>query len=470
MRKFLVYNILVVCLIVTSNLISQMPYCTTNANFADLLQQTAPLSYPSNNNYLIRISVHIVRKSNGNGGITNNELLNSLAYLKQAFEPYGICFSLSNVDEIWNDYVYFNSDLGQLKILKSTSNAIDIYIGDSTVWNQGQADNIPGKAFLIGGKLFGNKLANSYVIAHEMGHCLGLFHTFHGLCEPGCPELVNGSNCITCGDFVCDTPADPQQFQTVKTGANSCVWAGITCGISNVDANNQSYQPDPYNIMSYTIPECMQYFTNGQATRMKLYLTNSTLLQSVIIPNNYTKIMLSLTGTQNITYAALSKIIFKSVSANFFPGILTLKAGEEISIEDESTMEGEFVAEIDTFCSIINEINSARLFSPTVYTANNYTNTLLIFPNPSSHSINIFSDTNIQSITIKDLTGKILLQENFSAPSMQPPLMYPHFPTACIWWKYIQMFLLQQKKSLCRGEFRHKRAFFEFRIICSTDV
>jgi hypothetical protein len=55
---------------------------------------------------------------------------------------------------------------------------------------------------------------NTSVLSHEMGHCLGLYHTHHGtVTEEGdsfqCPELVNGSNSSTCGDYIADTPADP---------------------------------------------------------------------------------------------------------------------------------------------------------------------------------------------------------------------------------------------------------------------
>ena len=46
-------------------------------------------------------------------------------------------------------------------------------------------------------------------VAHEMGHCLGLYHTHNGTGDNnGTPELVNGSNSSTAGDYITDTPAD----------------------------------------------------------------------------------------------------------------------------------------------------------------------------------------------------------------------------------------------------------------------
>ncbi len=42
-------------------------------------------------------------------------------------------------------------------------------------------------------------------IAHEMGHYFGLLHTHE---TANGTELVNGTNCGTAGDLLCDTPAD----------------------------------------------------------------------------------------------------------------------------------------------------------------------------------------------------------------------------------------------------------------------
>lgn len=49
---------------------------------------------------------------------------------------------------------------------------------------------------------------NLSTTAHEMGHCLGLYHTFQGGDE-NVARSGNCANCTTTGDGLCDTEADP---------------------------------------------------------------------------------------------------------------------------------------------------------------------------------------------------------------------------------------------------------------------
>lgn len=78
-------------------------------------------------------------------------------------------------------------------------------------------------------------------LVHEVGHYLGLYHTFQGGCEGE-------------GDFVADTPA-----QARPTGA---------CSQRNVDSCPAPGQDDVPNFMNYTGDECMEHFTALQTERM----------------------------------------------------------------------------------------------------------------------------------------------------------------------------------------------------------
>ncbi len=86
---------------------------------------------------------------------------------------------------------------------------------------------------------------------HEVGHWLGLYHTF----QSGC-----GNNCASSGDFVCDTPPVDQSNSGCPTTHQSC---------GDLDMVQ--------NYMDYTDDDCMNVFSQGQATRMLAVLNGTRL-------------------------------------------------------------------------------------------------------------------------------------------------------------------------------------------------
>lgn len=97
---------------------------------------------------------------------------------------------------------------------------------------------------------------------HVMGRYFSLYNTHGKTNAVRTDELVNGSNCATAGDDVCDTPADPLQFFN-SSFLNNCVYTG-----NMVDANGDAYQPDPSNYMSYAPFACRNKFSAQQMSRM----------------------------------------------------------------------------------------------------------------------------------------------------------------------------------------------------------
>lgn len=220
--------------------------------------------------YTFNLFIHIIRSSSGNGlnASVRNEILSKL---NNTFRTAGIQFQLIGYDYIDNDanYKAISTAGSEIFSQKVHSNAFDLYVtGINTTWPgaTGRAEALPSSALIIHGSRY-----NTNVLIHEMGHCLGLYHTHHGTYqEKGdsrqCKELVNGSNGDTCGDYIRDTPADPN------------LWVGCTASWAT-DANNEVYHPDPTNYMSYADYDCMSKFTPLQIQRMKNSIANTPVLQ-----------------------------------------------------------------------------------------------------------------------------------------------------------------------------------------------
>lgn len=115
--------------------------------------------------------------------------------------------------------------------------------GDNTIsGNNFNLQPLPNPA-CIGG--ISNNQANQGKIAvHEVGHFLGLYHTFHECAGS------NAAQCATTGDFVCDT--------------NPCDQPGVNavCGMSDM----------PENFMYYSDDAIRNTFTAGQRSRMHAML------------------------------------------------------------------------------------------------------------------------------------------------------------------------------------------------------
>lgn len=256
----------------------------------------------------IPIKAHIIRSSQGNDGLDVGDLNQAIDDLNTIFKDIYIQFSLSNdINYIDNDAFYhFNkSDESELTKNNYTEGALNIYFVNN-LQNESNNNicgyaNIAKNANII---LMQNSCAtNDSSLVHEVGHFLSLIHT-HGPNDNVTTELVNGTNCDTDGDGICDTPADP------KLGPNnldSCNYIG-----SVRDANGDAYQPDTKNIMSYSYKGCRTQFSKQQQARMYAYfqyikmpffgstvddVEESSLVQIKIYPNPVSDGTLNISST-----------------------------------------------------------------------------------------------------------------------------------------------------------------------------
>lgn len=342
----------------------------------------------------IQVYIHVVRMNNGTGGLSQTQVDNVMTELETAYAPANICFERIGSDFIDNNqYVPFSgSQFNNLMGENPHNNAIDIYLLPPGNWG-GRADGIPGIGLAIDGNL-----AETPVIAHEMGHCLGAYHTHSGSgCNDNanCPENVNGSNCASCGDRVCDTPADPCLSGLIDA---SCSYTG-----------SSTFSPDETNIMSYTRSTCMDHLTMGQFDRIHTVIDNSDMLQATLSKSPCGRVDAPCQPIWVLpTPPAFPKIEasnYISASCYLAPSTdNTFDAANYIRLTPgfRAAKNSEFHAYIDG-CGNLRQGNfEPKLATPTEFS---------VYPNPSSgkttFSIQLAEESRL-SLRIMDMNGRIV--------------------------------------------------------------
>jgi len=203
---------------------------------------------------VVNVYWHVVYTTNRKGLISYNLILSNIDSLNRYYAHANLQFRLVSVDYIfsprWFNYAsieYFNEWLALGRYSRrGGARDLNLWSTGMTYSRFGGYARFPWEyqstPAADGALLRYDLLQSGKLVVHEVGHWLGLYHTFQG-------------GCFGSGDGVSDTPAEASPASGCPTGRDTCSSPGL----------------DPiHNHMDYSSDNCRFLFTLGQIFRMRL--------------------------------------------------------------------------------------------------------------------------------------------------------------------------------------------------------
>jgi Pregnancy-associated plasma protein-A len=230
-----------------------------------LAQRAAEGQEPNVIGGAINVYFHVINRGTGiaNGDVPLSQIQSQIDVLNQAYAFTGWSFNLVSVDRTtnssWYTMGYGSAAEAQAKsaLRQGTADDLNIYsanlggglLGWATFPSSYNSDPLDDGVVVLYSSLPGGSAAPYNLgdtATHEVGHWMGLYHTFQG-------------GCNNSGDQVADTPAERSAAYGCPTGRDSC--------------RNRAGLDPITNFMDYTDDACMNRFSAGQDTRMDSLFT-----------------------------------------------------------------------------------------------------------------------------------------------------------------------------------------------------